>query len=169
MRPQISRLISMLSVKRSAVLSGLVLVCLVTTASALAQPEGRKLGVGGVVGRTNGLSIKLYLSPTIQAGDITDIEAIDINMSSNLKDYFFWTGHLLRERQIPDSPLHYFIGPGIAFGRERGHMFWALSATVGVYFERERFEVFMQISPRIIVLPNVQGEFGSGVGLRYYF
>ncbi len=154
---------------RRTVLLGLILGCLLTPASVRAQPEGRRLGIGGLVGRTNGVSLKLYLSPIFQAGRLTDIEAIDINMSWNFDDYFFWTGHLLRERPFPMSPLHYFIGPGFAFGYERGDMFWAPSARVGVYFVREQFDVFMQISPRLIVIPDVHGEFGSAVGLRYYF
>lgn len=146
----------------------LVLIILLSAVDSLAQDRDKKLGIGGLVGRTNGITMKLYLSSTIQAGRFTDLTAVDINASWNLGDFFFWNGHLLRERAIPDSPLHYFIGPGFAFGYDSGRLFWGPSAVLGVYFDRERFEVFMHVAPRLLILPDVHGELGSSVGLRYY-
>jgi hypothetical protein len=33
----------------------------------------------------------------------------------------------------------------------------------------ERFEIYAQITPRISVVPDTEGDVGGGVGLRYYF
>jgi len=44
-----------------------------------------------------------------------------------------------------------------------------LSASVGINYFVERFEVFLQLTPRLNLIPRTNADLGGGVGLRYYF
>jgi hypothetical protein len=44
-----------------------------------------------------------------------------------------------------------------------------ISGQFGLNFFVEQFEVFLQLTPRLHVLPATDGDVGGGVGLRYYF
>jgi len=85
-----------------------------------------------------------------------------------LDDFLLVSGHVQTERSIPDSPLHFFVGPGFALGFESTELLWGPSMNIGALFNRKRFEVFLQLTPRILILPDTTGDLGSAVGLRYF-
>lgn len=145
-----------------------VLVFIGIADHASAQPQNRTLGVGGMVGRSAGIAAKLYIASDSASTRPVDVRALDFSMSWTADDVVLWTVHMLTHRTIPDSPLSFFIGPGAAVGLRDSHFFWGLSSNVGIFFEKKRFEVFLQISPRLVIVPELLGEFGSAVGLRYY-
>jgi len=147
----------------------LAAICVVIShASAYSQPFTKKAGIGGMVGRTNGFTFKMYLAQNDLFDRIDGIKALDIALTWNFDDYLLWSGHIQTERPIPDSPLHFFVGPGFAMGFDKSELFWGPSMNIGVFFNRKRFEVFLQLTPRILILPNTSGDLGSAVGLRYF-
>lgn len=135
-------------------------------AEAQAQARYSGTGVGFQVGAPTGFSLRLY-DRTPPAGDFYDILA-----AWDLEDSFFINVHGLRERRIRASLLNYFYGPGVLFGfDERGgdtEVVIGVSFDVGLNYFVERFEIFMQLTPRFTLLERTTFDFGGGVGLRYY-
>lgn len=128
------------------------------------SPPG-SAGIGGQLGEPSGISFKLYQQPGF---------AYEILGAWDLDDFFFLNGHALYERAIPDSPLRYYLGPGVLLGiREDGtdesDFVVGISGEVGVNFFVERYEVFLHLTPRLGVIPDTEGDVGGGIGLRYYF
>lgn len=121
-----------------------------------------------MVGRTAGATAKLYIGTDSTAIQPIDVRAIDFSISWTTDDVVLWTVHVLSHRKIPNSPLRFFLGPGAMVGLRESRFFWGLSSNLGLFFEKQRFEVFLQVTPRLVIIPELLGEFGSAVGLRYY-
>ncbi|MDQ7039857.1 MAG: hypothetical protein Q9M35_02860 [Rhodothermus sp.] len=139
---------------------------------AQAQPYAHtppgQTGLGGVIGTPSGLSLKIYST------DRSSFTAYDFLLAYDLDRFFFFSLHGLFEQPLPDSPLNYFFGPGALLGiREHAHsnneMVLGLSVNLGINFFTERFEVFLQVTPRLHLIPATEGDLGGGIGLRYYF
>lgn len=125
-------------------------------------------GLGGMIGNPSGLSLKVY------GTDPASFTAYDFLLAYDLDRFFFFSLHGLYERPLPDSPLNYFLGPGALLGVREGsshanEMVLGLSANLGINFFTERFEVFLQVTPRLHLIPETEGDIGGGIGLRYYF
>ncbi len=145
-------------------------LCAGVAAPAAAQPAGHTLGVGGQIGSPAGVTIKAYHSGARDLFPHTD--AFALLAAWDLREVFLVTGHLLRERPVPDSPLRYFYGPGVVLGFEdkrRAGVVLGISAAFGVNFFRERFEVYLQLTPRLDLIPATRGLLDGGIGMRYYF
>ncbi len=138
------------------------------THQSQAQPRERVLGIGGMVGKTAGATVKFFVKRDPADNGHPYLTAVVIDLSVSEDDYYLWTAHAVSSRAIPDSPLNVFLGPGAAVGSADSELFWGVSSILGVYFDKSRFEVFLQLTPRVILLPEIRGEFGSAVGLRYY-
>jgi len=110
----------------------------------------------------------MYLVPDSSRIGVEAYSAIDVGISWRDDAVILWSVHALTYKSIVDSPLKFFLGAGAVFGSERTRLFWGLSSSLGVYFEKHRFEVFMQITPRVLITLDLIGEFGSAAGLRYY-
>lgn len=138
---------------------------LLVTAPSFAQSPAGQVGIGGQIGDPSGVTIKLYQRPGL---------TYDMLAAWDLDQFFFLNAHALYERPIPDSPLRYFLGPGVILGFEEGadgenDVVIGISGQFGVNFFVEQFEVFLQLTPRLNVIPNTNGQIGGGIGLRYYF
>ena len=119
--------------------------------------------MGAQIGRPGGLALKLYRPGT------TVYDAI---ISTDGDDYATGSFHRLWERPLPDSPLHYYVGPGLVFGPEglpqSPQLRLGLSAEAGLNFYAERFEVFLHVTPTLRFLPDTRLGLDGNVGLRYY-
>lgn len=127
------------------------------------QPPGT-FGLGGQVGSPSGITVKWYDAPG---------RAFDLFGAWDLNDFFFLNLHMLFERPVADSPLNFYYGPGAYIGvverRRENDVAVGVSGNFGLNFFTERFEVFLQLTPRLNVVPDTRGRLGAGVGLRYYF
>lgn len=134
--------------------------------SAHAQAPAGDIGLGGQLGDPSGITLKLYQRPGF---------AYDFLAAWDLDKFFFLNAHALYERPVPDSPLRYYLGPGVVVGFEEDDsdndddIVIGISGQFGINFFVERFEVFLQLTPRLNVIPNTNGNIGGGLGLRYYF
>jgi len=125
------------------------------------------LGIGGQIGEPSGLSVKFYhrtgASPTFLA-------------AWDLDNFFYVNGHAVFEHPFSDEEdLHFFLGPGAFVGlhdhpRDRDdEVVLGISGTFGLNYVARRLEIYLQLVPRISVVPDTDGDIGGGVGLRYYF
>lgn len=149
----------------------LTLMIMATVTSANAQPAGGRLGLGMQFGEPSGLSLRIYqpagLSP-------------DILLTWDFDDFFFVNLHGTWERSIARSPyFHFFYGPGIfIFVRERDanrRLFdgddktqLGISGTFGLNYYVDRFEIYLRITPRLLLIDRTDAYVGSGIGLRFY-
>ncbi len=131
---------------------------------AHAQRSPNRIGVGAQVGRPSGFTAKLYRHAQL---------AYDLSLGWNVRDVMVVEAHRTHEWPLPDSPLHLFVGPGLFAGLDeaprRNRATLGISGALGLNFFRERFEVFMQATPRMRLYPATQARLGGGVGLRYFF
>lgn len=134
---------------------------------AHAQRAPGDIGLGGQIGEPSGVTLKVYNPRSV---------SYDVLAAWDLDDFFFLNAHALYERHLGDTPnVHFFFGPGGFIGvndRPRGEEDDAvagISGTFGLDFLIERFEIYGQITPRLEVVPETEGDIGGGLGLRYYF
>lgn len=153
---------------RSSPLVAALLACvslgLLGAPTAEAQNPASNIGIGGQIGDPSGVTMKLYQRPGF---------AYEFLAAWDLDSFFFLNAHALYERPIPDSPLRYYVGPGLIIGLREDpgdgtDLVVGISGQVGVDFFVERFEVFLHLTPRLDVIPSTEGDIGGGIGLRYY-
>ncbi len=144
-------------------LLALVLARSLAVAPAHAQQRRSDTGLGGQIGDPTGITLRLY----DRASFVYDFLA-----AWDLDDFFFLNVHGLRERSLENSPLSYYYGPGVIFGIERrrrqNELVVGISGNFGINYFVERFEVFLQLTPRFTLTPRTVGDIGGGIGLRYY-
>lgn len=132
------------------------------------------VGIGGQVGDPSGLTLKIYRRGARGQGPFRSAQAFSFLAAWDLEDFFFLNAHALYERPIPDSPLNYYVGPGLVIGiddrpRRNADFVLGISGDFGLNFFTEHFEVFLELTPWIKVIPDTEGSLGGGIGLRYYF
>lgn len=142
----------------------LLIACVLFTVNneTQAQVIGRNVGVGGQIGEPSGITLKIYQRPGF---------AYDFLAAWDFDEYFLINVHGIFEHSLSDSPLNYYLGPGafVTFrDRREDDVSVGISGNFGINFFVERFEVFLQITPRLNILPDTDGDLGGGVGLRYY-
>lgn len=130
---------------------------------AAAQRTSGTVNVGVQVGQPGGLTGKVYRSPRWAYSGL---------LTTDGDDFVDLYVHRLYERPLPDSLVHLYAGPGLLVGAQRldEHVpapGLGPSVQVGLNFYAERFEVFVQATPVLRVLPSVTPVLGGSVGLRY--
>lgn len=134
---------------------------------AQAQRAPGDVGIGGQIGNPSGVTLKVYRER---------FPSYDFLAAWDLDDFFFLNAHLLYEEHLGNSQnVHFFFGPGGFLGvndrpadREDDAVI-GLSGRVGLNVIVERFEIYGQVTPRISVVPDTEGNVGGGVGIRFYF
>jgi hypothetical protein len=130
-----------------------------------------RVAVGGQVGSPSGLTVKLYKPTGLPIDDLLATKAIEL-----LAEWDFEQAALhlsvINERPLQQSPLHFFIGPGIVLGakiqNQPAKLIFGVIGNAGVNFFLERFEVFLHLTPQLNFTPGIDGFFGGGIGLRYF-
>lgn len=134
--------------------------------AAWGQQRYSDVGVGFQGGVPTGVTVRLY-DRTPPVGEFYDFVA-----AWDLHDSLYLVAHGLRERRIRSSLLNYYHGPGALVGfdqrNENTEIVLGVSYTAGLNYFVERFEIFMQLTPRFILLRRTALGLGGGVGLRYY-
>ena len=140
----------------------LALTLLFTLAPDEAQAQQRGgFGIGAQLGDPSGLALKFG------SGSLFDLAA-----GWDLDEYIFIQGHLLlAERPIPgaNAPLTYFYGPGAFVGiPDKGDAAVGFSFNFGGAYYTGPIEIFLQITPRLSLVPDTDFDIGGGLGVRYY-
>lgn len=119
--------------------------------------------MGLQAGRPGGAAVKVYRPGVI---------AYDAVIITDTDDFITGYLHRLWERPLPDSPLHFYVGPGLLVGAEglpqTPRLRLGLSAEAGLNFYAERFEIFLHVTPTLRFFPNSRAYLDGSVGLRYY-
>ena len=122
------------------------------------------IGIGAQVGTPTGLTLKYYASQ--------DIGFVFLG-SWSLDRFLLFSMHTTYEYPIPDSPLRFFIGPGLEIGREGNDRYirYAYKRYLDARVEflslkslRFSFKDCLASSS----FPEVKITLGGAVGLRYF-
>lgn len=142
-------------------------IVLLTSAPAEAQRRPGGVGFGGQIGEPSGVTIKVYNPNAV---------SYDFLAAWNLDDFFYLNVHGVYERHLNDEgSAHFFFGPGGFVGlRDRPRdedddVVLGISGTFGVNYFIERAELFAQVTPRLSLVPDTDGDVGGGIGVRFYF
>ncbi len=133
--------------------------------STNAQREYGDVGIGAQLGQPTGLSIKVYRAKS----------SLDFLAAWNWDDFFFLNLHSIYEVNLNDAhTVHLFYGPGAFIGiRDRSpakdDVELGVSGSLGLDFLIEKFEIFLQATPRLALVQSTDFEMGGGVGFRVYF
>lgn len=144
----------------------LLAFCGLGSAQTFAQVKSGSVGLGLQVGDPSGLTLKFY-----KAGKAS----VDILAAWDLNDYLFVNVHALYHKPLGGARnVNFFYGPGafIAFyerGRYEDYLGVGISGNFGINVFFDQFELFGQITPRLQVIENTDGDLGGGIGLRFYF
>jgi len=149
----------------------LLLLCtalfLLDAAPAQAQRHGgERLGVGVELGSPSGITLKF------EGRRRYDLEFL---AAWDLDNFLFINGHALFHRNLQGEPdLYFFYGPGIFIGaRDRGRgrdddLILGISGRFGLAYGFEPFEVYIQLTPRLDLIPGTDGDLGGGIGFRFF-
>ena len=131
---------------------------------ATAQRAKGAFGIGAQAGTPTGLTLKYYAR--------SDMGLVFLG-SWSLDRFLLFSIHTTYEYPIPDSPLRFFIGPGLDIGREgdedNSDIRYGITVMPGLNFFTEKFEVFLQALPGIKFNKSSEFTLGGSVGLRYFF
>jgi hypothetical protein len=136
---------------------------------AHAQRTSGAVGLGGQIGEPTGITLKIYNA---------NAPSYDFLAAWDLDDFFFLNAHALFAERLNASniepELELFYGPGAFIGifdnPVDDEVGLGISGTVGVgVLFSQQVELYGQVTPRIGLVPDTDGEVGGGIGVRYYF
>lgn len=128
---------------------------------ALAAPAASaQVGIGGLIGDPTGLTFKL--------GSGRGGLSVDFSLDSNP---LVQAHYIIREQRLrgAGADVRFLFGPGGFYQKTGGDDALGVSALIGlsVYVAPE-FELFGQVTPGIVLTPDVDSNVGAAVGLRFY-
>ncbi|HMQ49454.1 MAG TPA: hypothetical protein PKA00_18395 [Saprospiraceae bacterium] len=136
-----------------------------------AQPSSGQFGIGIQFGDPSGLSMRIHKPSGMSA---------DILLAWDLDDFFFANVHGVFEQPISGSGNFNFIyGPGAFIGlrdRGNGNLFdgtdevnLGVSGVAGLNVYIEQFEIYVRLTPLLLLVDRTDAEIGGGLGFRFYF
>ncbi|HLF63624.1 MAG TPA: hypothetical protein VI603_07720 [Saprospiraceae bacterium] len=146
-------------------LAGFIFCLCILTQPVVGQRMPGDVGIGVHIGQPTGLTLKAYSPGT----------SLDILAAWDLDDFFFLNLHAIYDAQLNDeNTVHFFYGPGGYIGiRDRGSELdddieLGVSGAFGLDFLIQKFEIFLQATPRLSLVQTTNFDMGGGVGFRIY-
>ncbi|MCB0527124.1 MAG: hypothetical protein H6575_18470 [Lewinellaceae bacterium] len=131
----------------------------------------QNVGIGFQVGDPTGLNLHFRNSSGGMRPDI--LFAWDI--SEGDRNFFFVNVHgLWFNRLSASAPFNFYYGPGGFVGvrkRKRENdsdTVVGFSGNFGLNYEFSRLDLFVQITPRLSIVPETAFDVGGGLGLRFF-
>ena len=134
---------------------------LLLAAVLIAPVASAQVGFGGLIGDPTGVTAKFGVG----RGAV----ALDVDLRG---DIYGQLHYLIREQRLrgAGADVRVLFGPGLLVG-EAGNddTAVALSALLGLsWYVDPQFEVFGQLTPRLFVAPETEGDVGAAFGIRFY-
>lgn len=160
---------------KSTLLSGILLLfCIALSAGPLqAQVDQHDdVGLGVLLGDPSGISYKNYFNSQ---------NAIDAALGWSLRDQggiyvhadYLWHNYELfqnMEGSVDQGLVGFYYGIGArVFLSDDAGMGVRVPVGVNYMFANDPFEIFLEVVPTLELVPSTSGDFGGGIGIRYYF
>lgn len=148
--------------------SVMVLVLFLLSLPVYGVEEERRrgsLGVGVLLGEPTGLTGKLWIQ---RNRAIDGLAAWSLDSRQN---FFYVQSHYLFhfEETVEDKQFVFYAGPGgyVRLGNVRDRL--GVSGNFGIAYTISQFEVFLELSPKVSIIPDTDGDLTGGLGFHYYF
>jgi hypothetical protein len=160
--------------KSSIISASLLLICTILfTAPAQAQVDQHdNVGLGVLLGDPSGISYKNYFNST---------NAMDAAVGWSLRndgglyihaDYLWHNYELFQDMEGSVEKglvgLYFGVG-GRLFISDESDLGVRVPVGVNYMFENDPLEIFIEVVPILDLVPSTHGDFGGGIGIRYYF
>jgi len=145
-------------------LVGMILISsLVFSSTTNAQKKG--LGAGIIIGTATGVNIKYWINPK-NAWDATFAWDLDKN---NFQFHFDYLWHDSTQFSEKNHILYYGIGS--KFKSEKDENKFGLRGVIGLdyFYHKAPLDLFIEVSPGILLIPKTKFEVDFGLGIRYFF
>ena len=88
--------------------------------------------------------------------------------SLNFKGFAYTQALLLDEIPLRTSPVTVYLGPGLAAELRDGRAKVGIASAAGIRFFKARVEIYLEVTPRLMLLPRRDAYAAAGVGFRIY-
>ena len=148
-----------------------IVLCAAVAISAISSAQDKGIGLGVIVGEPTGISAKIWT---------TGWTALQFGLAWRSGDLFFGTrvrmsGDYLWHsfesiRSTEQFPVFYGVGGEIASGG-RNQAWLGIRGVAGITWlaRKAPIDVFIQVTPVMILIPSTEFEMGGGIGIRYFF
>lgn len=139
--------------------------------------QAQNVGVGFQAGSPTGLNLHFRNTKPMRL-DI--LFAWDFD--DNDHDFFFVNVHGLFFKPLSANPkFNFYYGPGAYIGVRDRHRdrppfdddddktVLGFSGNFGLNVEIDRFDIFLQLTPRLDLIPDTDFDIGGGLGARFFF
>ncbi|GAB4493024.1 MAG: hypothetical protein OHK0019_16080 [Saprospiraceae bacterium] len=136
--------------------------------------QAQNVGVGFQAGAPTGLNLHFRNTKPMRL-DI--LFAWDFDDDD--RDFFFVNVHGLFFKPLSANPkFNFYYGPGAYIGvRDRDRppfddddeTVLGFSGNFGLNLEIDRFDIFLQLTPRLDLVPDTDFDIGGGLGARFFF
>jgi len=131
-----------------------------------AQAEGQKFGLGVIAGEPSGISAKMYLSQN---------DAVDAAASwSFIKDTIYLHADYVRhfpgaiDKDFQDFTLYAGLG-GLIELDDSSALGVRIPVGINYFFPTLPIELFVEVGPALLLIPETDFTFTGGIGARFYF
>ncbi|MBN1595828.1 hypothetical protein JW933_07875 [candidate division FCPU426 bacterium] len=131
--------------------------------SSAPTTRGRHWGFGLIIGDPTGITAKYWQNESIAYDFALGAQLAGAGVSAHA-DYLY---HLCVFPEVPEAPM--YVGGGLFLGGSSDVISTGGRGVVGMtYLFKEPFDVFMQLSPNLSLLPEVGFFFTFSIGVRIY-
>ena len=142
------------------------LILLLYLARIAEAAEGNRksgtLGLGVVLGDPTGISGKVWVGGN---------RAVDGLIAWSLRDFLFIQSHYLFHFRgaVENEEFVFYAGPGgfVRAGQGRDRM--GVSGNFGIAYTVRQFEIFLELAPKVSIIPDTDGDLTGGLGFHYFF
>lgn len=145
----------------------IIIICFFTVIPRYTDAASKNTGVGFITGDLTGLTFKTWAEP--------QRSAIDLSLSWSSSEITAQIGllvHNYEEFGSINGVFGFYFGPGTRFKAKEGDASrLGVRGTAGLsYLFPERvYELFIELSPVIYLVPASEFSMGGGVGARHFF
>lgn len=135
------------------------------------RSSAQNVGIGFQVGEPTGLNLHFRNTTGAMRPDIL----LAWDRRNDDRDFFFINVHGLWFKRLgTKDPFNFYYGPGVFVGvrdhrKERNNeTVIGFSGNFGLNYEFNRLDIFVQLTPRLSIVPGTDMEVGGGLGLRFF-
>lgn len=133
--------------------------------------QGRRFGLGLVAGEPSGLSWKYWQGSTNALDGALAMSSFEDYFAANVN--YLWHNYRAIKVEQGKLPLYYGVGGSLwsgTFHTHRGANF-GVRGVIGLeyIFDQAPFDIFLELSPTMYLVPEAGLWLHAGLGGRFYF
>jgi len=139
-----------------------------TLSGGRAQAQESGFGLGIILGEPTGLTAKKWLS-TDTALDFAAAWSFGGEDSITLHADFLQHKFNLIKIESGSLPVYYGIGGRLKFDKNDTRLAARIPIGLNYHFEGAVLDIFVEVVPRLELVPSTEFDIGAALGVRYFF